>query len=514
MANSRTKKSAKNTLSGLIFRIVGLLAPFAVRTVMIKVLGIDYLGLNSLFSSILQVLSLAELGFSTSIAFSMYKPVEENDVPTICKYLQLLRKTYYIIGSIILVVGAAITPAVPYLINGSHPDTVNIYIIYIVYLFNTAISYFMWSYKSVLFVAGQRSDIENNIQTIGILFMYGAQIVALLAFPNYYLYIAFMPASTLLINVIRAIYAKKKYPEYFAKGELEKEEKKKVFKNIGALFGHRLSGTVVSSTDSIFISAFLGLAPLALYQNYFFIISALISLISVFHISITASIGNSIIYDPVDKNYSDFKSLTLANVWITGWMAITFIVLAQHFMSIWVGTDYQLELLIPILLGLYFYLWKFKDILCVYKDAAGMWKQDLIKPYVVSIVNVLLDLLLVYYMGVSGVIIATIVSVFIISFPWETHVFFKEYLKRSPKEYYLKLFIYTIIVAAAGTATWFACYYLPDTGIGFFIVKALICIALPNVIFLIAFFKTKEFGWLKNKALSLFKRDNSSNQNN
>ena len=507
MSNDRTHKSAKNTITGLIFRLVALLAPFIVRTIIIKKLGVDYLGINSLFSSILQVLSLAELGFSTSIAFALYKPIEEGDTPKIRQFLNLLRKIYLIIGGVILVVGAAITPVVPYLISGTYPSDINIYIIYLIYLFNTAISYFMWSYKSVIFVAGQRSDIENVIQTIGYLFMYVCQIVALLVFPNYYVYIIFMPISMIAINIIRAVYAKKKYPDYFAKGDLSKEERKGVFKNIGALFGHRLSYTVVASTDSIFISAFLGLGPLALYQNYYFIISALIAIISVFYSSITASVGNSLIYDSVEKNYSDFKKLTFLNVWAVGWMSICYVVLCQHFMRIWVGDEHMLPLYIPLLFGLYFYLWKFKDILTVYKDGKGMWKQDLWKPYVVSILNIGLDFLLVYYLGMIGVIIATIFCVFVISFPWETHVFFKGYFDRKPFEYYLRLFIYTLVIGAVGVGTYFLCTLIPEEGFGFFIAKIGICIALPNFIFILISFKTPEFKWCLEKFLSLIKKN-------
>lgn len=506
MSNERTKKSARNAVTGLIFRIVALLAPFIVRTIIIKKLGVDYLGLNSLFSSILQVLSLAELGFSTSIAFSLYKPIEENDVNKIRALLNILRKIYYVIGGGILVIGLAIIPALPYLISGTYPSDINIYIIYLVYLFNTFISYFMWSYKSVLFVAAQRSDRENVIQTIGFVFMYAVQTAVLLIFPNYYVYIAVMPVSTLLINVIRAVYAKKAYPDYFAVGTLPKEERIGLFKNIGALFGHRLSYTVVSSTDSIFISAFLGLISLALYQNYFFIISALIAVISVFYSAITASVGNSLIYESIDKNYSDFKKITFLNVWIVGWMSICYIVLAQPFMNIWVGEENMLPFYIPLSLGLYFYLWKFKDILCVYKDAAGMWKQDIVKPYVVAGVNVLLDLLLVYFWGMIGVIIATIVSVFVISFPWETQVFFRNYFKKSPMEYYFRLIVYTLVVALAGAVTWFSCYYLPETGIGWFILKMVICTFVPNIVILLFSFKTSEFKWCLEKGLSIIHR--------
>ena len=512
MARNRTQRSAKNTFTGLLLRILALLAPFIVRTIIIKKLGVDYLGINSLFSSILQVLSLAELGFSASIAFALYKPIENKDKKLINAFLKLLKKIYLIIGGVILVVGAALTPVIPFLIQGSYPSDINIYVIYIIYLANTAISYFMWAYKSVLFVADQRSDIENVVQMIGLLFMYSLQVVFLLVFANYYIYIIFMPISTLLINVVRVIYAKKRYPDYLPEGQLTKEERKGVFKNIGALFGHRLSSTIVSSTDSIFISAFLGLGPLALYQNYFFIISSLIAIISVFYQSITASIGNSIVVESVEKNYSDFKKLTFINVFIVGWMSICYVVLCQDFMRIWVGEENMLPLYIPLLLGAYFFLWKFKDILPVYKDACGMWKQDLLKPYVVSVLNIGLDFLLIYYLGMIGVIIATIFVVFVVSMPWETHVFFRDYFKRKPTEYYIRLLIYTLIVGAVGVGTYFGCLYMPSGNIWWFILKAFVCAVVPALAFLLITFKTSEFKWCLEKVKFLIHKKKSSEE--
>ena len=201
MGAYRVKNTIKNTVSGFIFRIIGLVMPFIVRTVMIKKLGIDYLGLNSLFSSILQVLSLSELGFSSAIVFAMYKPIAEGDEDRICVILKLLRNAYYIIGTVILVVGCAIIPAVPYLIKGGeYPNDINLYILYGIFLLNTVISYFFFAYKGLLLTAHQKSSVENNIFSIVNLLMYVAQIVFLFVFSNYYIYIICLPVATLIIN--------------------------------------------------------------------------------------------------------------------------------------------------------------------------------------------------------------------------------------------------------------------------------------------------------------------------
>lgn len=507
MNDSRTKNSLRNSITGFINKVFNLLVPFIIRTIIIKVIGVDYLGLSSLYSSILQVLSLSELGFSTSIAFSLYKPLSENDTETICALLNFIKKVYRIVGLVILVVGAALMPALPYLIEGTYPEDVNLYVLYVVYLVNTAVSYFLFSHKSVLLAACQRTDIENNILTVSNFVLYALQITVLLLFKNYYLYVILIPVLTVCTNIAREIVTRKIFPEYVCKGAIAKETKTAVFKNIRALLGHRLSSVVVSSTDNIFISAFLGLTSVALYNNYYYIVNAVIGFILIFYTSLTASIGNKIVTEDKDINYRDFNRLTFINVWIVGWMSICLLCLYQHFMLLWVGEDLLLPLSTVILFTVYFYSWRFKDMLSTYKDAAGMWNIDFWKPYVVSALNIVLDFILVNYMGINGVILATILSVPLISMPWETNTFFKAYFKRSPMKYYLKMLVYTIVVVAVACVTYFVCELLPFEGYGWFILKCAICLLLPNIIFVCASFWTQEFKWIMQKIVGIFKKN-------
>lgn len=483
--------------------------PFIVRTVMIKKLGIDYLGLNSLFSSILQVLSLSELGFSSAIVFAMYKPIAEGDEDRICVILKLLRNAYYIIGTVILVVGCAIIPAVPYLIKGGeYPNDINLYILYGIFLLNTVISYFFFAYKGLLLTAHQKSSVENNIFSIVNLLMYVAQIVFLFVFSNYYIYIICLPVATLIINLVRVVFVNKMYPNYKCKGIIDSELRKSVFRNIGSLIGHRLSFIIVVSINNIIISMINGLEMLAIYNNYYYILNALIGIISVFHSSATASIGNSIVVDSVEKNYNDFNKLTFINVWIVGWMSICLVCLYQHFMQIWIGDDGVLSFWTMMLFVLLFYLWKFKDILPTYKDAAGMWKADFWKPYTVIFVSLPLSILLTKYIGVGGTLIAMISGVFVVSFPWETHVFFKYYFKKSPKSYYLRMVIYSLVVVAVGACTYLICYFIPPQGYGWFALKCVICLIIPNLLFFLLSFRTPEFKYIIEKIRNIFARKN------
>lgn len=490
--NSRTGHIARNTLSGLAYRVTCIVLPFIVRTILIKKLGDEYAGLNSLFSAILQVLSLSELGFATAVCYAMYKPVAEGDNPKICALLNLIKKVYRVVGVVILIIGLCLMPFLPHLISGSYPADINLYVLYLIYLFNTVVSYFLFAYTGTLLNAHQRTDIENIINLVANVVMYGLQIAILLVFPNYYVYIIILPLCTIAINLLKYWRVRRLFPEYHAAGKVDKAEQKTIYINIGALIGHKLSGIVVQPISNIVISAILGLTLLTIYSNYYYIISALLVIVNVVYAALTPTIGNSLVTEGIEKNYRDFKALTFANVWFIGWMSICLVCLFQPFMLLWLGADYLLPISSVVLFGLYFYLWRFKDILSTYKDAAGMWKADALKPYVVTIATGVLNVLLVKWLGINGSIIAGIVGVFVISMPWEVQVFYRRYFCKNAAWYYLRMLIYSVVVLAVGVLTYFVCALLPNTGFWYFVAKLGICAVLPNIAFLLCGFMTPE----------------------
>ena len=303
---SRIKNAKRNIIGGLIRRMVMMLFPFVVRSVLIYKLGALYLGLNSLFSSILQVLSLAELGFGEAMVFAMYEPIAEEDDITIRALLGLYRKIYSGIGVVILSVGLVILPFLPRFISGEIPEQVNIYVLFLVYLINTCISYFLYAYKTSVLIADQRSDIFSNISTICSIIMYSLQILALLVTHNYYIYCILIPITTILNNLIIQIVTKKLYPQYYCDGQLDNSITKEIKKRVFGVFVFKVCSVFRNSFDSIVISAFLGLVVLGKYQNYFYIINSVMGIMIVLTSSITAGVGNSIIIDSKDKNYDDF----------------------------------------------------------------------------------------------------------------------------------------------------------------------------------------------------------------
>ncbi len=506
MNESRTKRAINNIFFGFIFKFIGLLFPFIIKTIIIKKLGVEYLGLNNLFASILMVLSLSELGIGSALVFNMYKPIANHDTDRVCALLKIYRDVYRIIGLIIAVIGLSLLPLLSFLIKGGYPNTINIYILYVIYLANTVLSYFLFAYKKSIWEANQLNGYNSILETITNLFMYICQIVVLFLFKNYYIYIIFMPLSTLLLNILRNYFVNKTFPEYKCRGNLEKGFIKELYQKIKALLGHKIGATVITSADSIVISSIIGLQVLAIYSNYYQIINALIGVITIFYTAITASIGNSIVKSNHNNIIKQFYSLTFTNNWIVSWASICLLCLFQPFMELWMGKDLMFDFYVVILFVIFFYSWLFRRIGLTYKDAAGMWEQDFWKPYVGIIINIIANIVLCYYIGVSGALLSTIFIMIFIYFPWETHVLFRDLFKNSTKRYYQRMITYAITTIITAVITYFVCSLLKGNGIIYLVKKGIICCIVPNILFIISYFRLEEFKDMKNRITNIIKK--------
>lgn len=493
MERSRTQNSINNIIFGAINRMISIIFPFIVRTIFIKTLGEEYLGLNSLFSSVLQVLNLADLGFSSAIVASMYKPIADNDVGKISALMNLYRKIYRIIGFSILGVGIILTPFISLVINGEPPGGVNIYLLWLLYLANTVVSYLLFSYKISVLNAHQRNDITEKIGAISRILISILQIYVVSVLNSIYLYVSLTILSSIIYNAWCAYECDKRYPQYSCKGELDSITKKTISKNIGALTIQKIGNTVSLSLDAIIISAFLGLTTVAIYGNYFYVISAISIFISMLYSAITASIGNSIATETPEKNYFDFKKIFFLNTWLIGWCCVCFMVIFQDFMTIWMGEDLLFGFGIVFSIVMRFFFEQVRKVVLTYKDAAGMWQKDKWRPLVGCIVNLILNIALVKSVGVIGVKISTIFSYALIELPWETHTLFKHYFKRSVIEYYRAMIFCTVTMALAGGVTYLICSMLPISGMLTIAVKLLICIVLPNLLFVLFNLKNTDF---------------------
>lgn len=504
MRLSRTKNTLRNMVFGYLNSIINIILPFASRTVILYVMGTQYLGLSSLFSSILKFLSLTELGVGAAMVYSMYKPIAENDNATIAALLNLYRKLYRLIGTVILVIGLSLMPFLKTLVPEKLPSDINLYWLYFIYLMNAVLSYWLFAYKNALLQAYQRNDINSKIAAIITPLSYAFMLGSLFLTKNYYAYVIWLPIFTILTNLLRLVFVNRSFPDLTPKGTVSKEIKHSIVKKTSALIGTKLNTVVLNAADNLVMSAFLGLTTVAMYGNYHYIMSSIISILNIIYSSMTAGLGNSLQTDSLDSNYRNFEKFSFINSWLVGWCTVCLVCLYQPFMQIWVGDSLMFPFYVILEMGLYFYIYMIRKIPVVYKDAAGIWWEDRFRPYVCMITNVVLNIVLVQLIGISGIILSTVFSLFV-SIPWENYTIFKYVFNRSSKAYYGKMFFSAGTMVLAGAATLWICS-LFGGGIWTLLLKGGVCVIVPNVIFILLNFKRPEFDDTKKFVLRIFKR--------
>lgn len=505
MKIQRTKNAVRNIGFGVFYKLVVILFPFVVRTVMLYVMGTEYVGLNSLFTSILSFLSLAELGIGHALVYTMYRPIAENDTDSVCALLNLYRKIYRYIGFIILGVGSILIPFLKYLVKMDADVDVNIYVLYGIYLLNTVISYWMFGYKQSLLQAYQRTDIISKRSLVVQSAMYIFQILVLFMFKNYYIYIILMPIFTILTNIANSIIVDRLFPNYTCRGTVSKEISDSIRKRVLALFGTKANSVLMHAADNIVISAFLGIVMVGQYGNYYYIMNSIIGFITIIYDSITAGIGNSIVVDEKEKIYNDFKTVTFLNNWIVTFCSICLLCLYQPFMEIWVGKDLMFGMDIVILLVIYFFVYQERRIILTYKDAAGIWWEDRFRPYAMMVINLVCNIILVQFIGLYGVILSTIFSM-IIGCPWETFTVFHYVFNRSMKSYFVEMGIYCIVDIVICIICFLFCELVGVGGILGLILRLLICTVVQNMSFVLIFYRTTEFAAAMKKAKGFFRK--------
>lgn len=429
--NSRTKYVSTGIVWAIISKAASILLPFMVRTAFIYRLGADYLGLNSLFTSVLQILSLAELGFSSAVVYCMYEPAAKGNDSHVLALLAYFKRIYRIVGLAITLVGVCVMPLLPFMVNGEVPSDINMYVVYAIFLFNTSVSYFMASYRQSLFNAFQRNDLVSVTQLAVVVIQNGVQIAVLLLGCGYYVYAIVMPVATIVGNAITALISKKEFPQFFngsiAMGRLEEGERKVIIDKVKGLLIQKVCILTRDSCDSIIISAFLGLTLVGKYNNYFLIMSSLLALVETIRPPLTASVGNSIALESPQKNFCDMRRLCWLFSFVSIFASACLLGLLQSFIKLWIGSEYLLSTPLVVLLCLYFYIRTMGDVRASYDDATGMWPKLKLCSVLQAIFNLLLNLLFVQFLGIEGVVLATILSLFVIEFCYGSRIVFREY---------------------------------------------------------------------------------------
>lgn len=437
-----TKNTSRNFVSDSSAALLGLLLPFLNRTFFLWIMGPQYLGLNGLFNSILGTLSLAELGFGSAVAYALYKPVAEDDRDTFCAYLSFYRTIYRVVGIGIFSVGLCLIPFLPRLVHGSLPPEIDLRLLYLLHLTNTAVSYFFFAYRGCILGAHNRNDILTNIRTATTIAQYLTSFLILFLTRNYYHYVIAAIFYSAVSNLLILYQSRKLFPELEPKGKLSSSKRHGIMQNVKNIFIHKIGGIVAYSEDNIIISAFLGLAAVATYGNYYYVFTAVSRLPAALYGSMRAGIGNRLNLASREENFQLFLKIYRLVEIISLWCAAVMLAVFQPFIKLWVGNRPELarHFLTEALFVLFFHVQQSRQVVMIFKDAAGLWHKDRWKPLVSASIKLILNFLFVFRLPdnykLDGFILASILAFLVIELPWESYAIFTSLFNRRQEKIY------------------------------------------------------------------------------
>jgi len=510
---SRTEHITRNVSVTLLTQVVSLFFAFLNRTIFIRLLGVDYLGLDGLFASILTIFSLAELGIGNALIFSLYKPIAEGDRHKATQLLTLYNKAYRIIILAILCVGAILIPFLSRIVNADlNGLEINLYVIYALFLLNTVSSYFL-AYRSAILAVNQHQSAISVVQTSTKISVSVIECVLLLVFHSYYIYLLVRVVGNYVSALIIAHRAHKEYPELCVKNPepLPKSEISRIAKDVYALSIRRVGSVVQTSIGNIVINAFISLAMVGVYSNYVLIITSVQGTTTLMMAAMTASIGNFIATQKVKEVEGAFRLYTFITYLLYGFCSICLVVLINKFILLLWGEDYLLSNTAVYLLAFNFFLYGFQSSINVFRDAAGLFVQGKYRPIFSAATNIIFSIILVKIMGIEGVILGTILSRLLVSAWYDPYILYTRLFDVGPSRYFVRLGFYIMVTFFFAFCVQHLTGFFNDT-IGYFIICALICV-LSSVLLVVPFIRTSEMQDLfvrvkevKNNTLKRFKR--------
>jgi O-antigen/teichoic acid export membrane protein len=487
----RSANAIRNATVSIAAQVFNMLLSFVCRTIFVRLLATEYLGLSGLFSNVLSVLSLSELGIGNAIIINLYKPMADKDEDTVTRYMNYYSKAYKVIGCVILAFGLLTTPFLQYIVN-TDVDIPNLRLIYFLFVANSAISYFC-AYKRTILTVDQKEYINTINRNIFLLLQNVLQILVLWLTRNYVLYVSIMLLCTMASNLYISAYANKIYPFLENKAvSLDQAQKNDLVRSIKVIMLQKIGNVLVNSTDNIIISLMLGVYWVGMYSNYSMIVGIIVTFSTIIFAACSASIGNLNAAESSEKVYNIFRVMTVLGLWIYGFCSICFLCLFQPFICIWIGPKYLLDFTTLIFIILAFFLKGLIGISSTFLDVTKLFVHTRWIPLIMALVNIGASVIGTYYWGLRGVFLGTVISYITTQLWINPVVLYKYKFEKSIWSYILFLLPRVFVLMVAVIIT-FLLSGLTDN----FVCKLLVCIVTPNMV-LLTLFKTEEMKYLRN----------------
>lgn len=505
---SRTQNVSINATVSIICQLLQIAIAFISRTIFIRLLGADYLGVNGLFTNILTILAFTELGVGNAFAYRLYRPLAENDHKKICQLMNLYKKTYRIIGGIIAALGLLLVPFLQFIIKDA-PDIVeDIRILYVIYLANTVSSYWFFSYKRSLITADQKGYLLQISDEIIVVVQTVLQLAFLYFTRNYIIYLLLMLAATIANNVVGSLIADKIYPYMRKNRELpERGIIKKIFRDTKDFAIYRFGNVILNGTDNIIISAMLGVTDVGIASNYLLLTTYSNALLSKIAGAFTASLGNlSTSTDDKEKLKDVFYKVLFITAWLYGFASVGVVAVSNEFIRVWLGEKYVLGMITIIAIVADFYVRGVQYATETYRTVLGYFHQGKYAAIGAAVLNIVLSIILCKYLGLAGVYIATPISKLLTTGIVDPLLIYNKTFKENPAKYFLVYFGYVILFIVIGYLSVVCVNMVPIHGWGGVFARIILVTFIFNGIMIVLFAWTKMFRDLKKSALMLIRR--------
>lgn len=504
--SSRTLNTLKNSLFNICNQLLAIILQFIIRTVFIKCLALEYLGVSGLFSNILSMLSLTELGFGAAIVCSMYKPLADNDHKEINRYFNIYRGVYTIIGCLICALGLVLLPFLHYLIKDSS-NIPNLKLMYFLYLLDTVASYFFAHYRSLL-SADQKEYINANNRSLFLVIQTVAQIILLYTTHNYILFLTAKIACNVLSSYVLSLKVKRRYP--FLKKihsiSLDSTALKILKRDTVGVFSTRIAMTMLNSTDSLIMSAFLGSIVTAYYSNYSLLVGTVGTAMGLIFSSVQASIGNYCVTQSIDNQKKLFFDLNYLYFCIYGFCTVCLLGLVSPFIQIWLGESYTLPCTVVVTIIAKFYFGNVRQTVLNFLSVNHLLDKIAIKNVIEVVINLIVSIFLVKRIGIAGIFVGTSIGMLCTSLWFEPVVLFREYLQGNVWSYFFKTLCYLFVIVVGCFAANRVVLFLFKKTILSLILSAFAVGIIAIVSITIPFFKTNEFNYIFGRIRNVLQR--------
>jgi O-antigen/teichoic acid export membrane protein len=490
MIRSRKKNATLNIFFGYITQIAIFILSLVSRRIFLKFLSIDYLGINGLYSNILSVLALPELGLDTAVVFSLYKPVADDDSRLIYSLLAYFKKVYYTIAIVIFSIGMMIIPFLKYIISSNLPLN-SLIIYYVLFLTNTVVTYLV-AHKVALLSASQNQRIQKIISLMTTIILQILQIVVLCVWANYYIYLLCTIVSTVISNIILDYVCNRIYPEIFRKQDKVNIDKRNILNTFYATFVYKIGVVAINNTDNILISMLVSTAAVGLYSNYCSLITALRGFIAVITTSLISGIGSLAATGNRTKQLTLFNTMLLFYHTIAAMSFVGFNLLFNNVIEVWLGEQYIFNNIIVFIISLNFYIDTAITPVWMYREANGIFKDVRYLMIARASLNIALSIIFGKLWGVFGILFATTISLLLTNFLYEPRILFQKVFCKSCSLYWIKQMKYFVLTIGSLVICYMLNFYI-GSSLFQLLAKAIIIVIIVPLVFVLFNRHTPEF---------------------